>query len=117
MATQSAKADFWQHPEAAQTLLREQERLKDQIANYERLERLAEEARVFLLLAEEEPQSGAEAQTETQKTLAALEANLARSELEVMLCGEYDRLDAILSIHPGAGGMEAQDWAEMLLRM
>lgn len=70
-----------------------------------------------MLLAEEEPQSGAEAQTETQKTLAALEANLARSELEVMLCGEYDRLDAILSIHPGAGGMEAQDWAEMLLRL
>jgi peptide chain release factor 2 len=76
-----------------------------------------DEARVFLEMAEEEAAEDSEAARETETALASAGAELDRQELQVMLGGEYDRLGAIVTIHPGAGGMEAQDWAEMLLRL
>ncbi len=76
-----------------------------------------DEARVFLEMAEEEAAEDSEAARETESALASAGAELDRQELQVMLGGEYDRLGAIVTIHPGAGGMEAQDWAEMLLRL
>src|SRR6185437_8464750 len=117
LLAQAAKPDFWERPDAAQAALREQDRIKSQLAGHERLNKALEEARLFLTMAEEEASENSEAAHETQTTLEAVEAELQRQELQVMLGGEYDRLGAIVSIHPGAGGTEAQDWAEMLLRL
>ena len=68
-------------------------------------------------MAEEEGGDEGEAAHETARALGAARAELEAQELRVMLSGEYDRLGAIVSIHPGAGGTEAQDWAEILLRL
>ena len=54
---------------------------------------------------------------ELEQGFAALEANMETARLETLLTGEYDRSNVILTIHPGAGGTEAQDWAQMLYRM
>src|SRR5690348_10254477 len=68
-------------------------------------------------MAEEDGGSGSEAARETEAALSKARTELEKQELQVMLGGEHDRLGAIVSIHPGAGGLEAQDWAEMLLRL
>ena len=114
---QSSKPDFWDRPEAAQTILKEQDRIRAQLAGYDKLKKMVDEARVFFDMAEEDGAEDSEAARETAAALNSAREELERQELQVMLGGEYDRLGAIVSIHPGAGGMEAQDWAEMLLRL
>jgi peptide chain release factor 2 len=114
---QTGRPDFWERPESAQSILREHDRIKAQLADYQRLNKTLEEAHLFLTMAEEEGDDNSEAAREAQTDLELSRAELERQELHLMLRGEYDRLGAIVSIHPGAGGTEAQDWAEMLLRL
>src|SRR5262249_5779339 len=84
------------------------------IERYRKQREGVDEAQVFLELAEE---GDAEALAELSARVGSLEQDLAQAELDRPLGGEHDAGDAILEIHPGAGGLEAQDWAEMLLRM
>ncbi len=84
-----------------------------------RLQRYLDDLEAFFHLAEEvsEPQQLDQLLRELDKELHRAEEEVARLETETLLSGENDRLNAIVTIKPGAGGIESQDWAEMLLRM
>jgi len=106
---------LWDDPANAQKLLRERTRLDQAIDGYRRIEREVDEARELIELGEAEGEAAIVAEAET--ALQKLRAEAARRELESLLSGEADSNDCYLEVHAGAGGTEAQDWAEMLLRM
>lgn len=112
---QTARPDFWQDQEKARRIIDEMNALKGPVERYETLLAQLSDAEELLLLAQEEQdqQVAAEVLAETGKMAAALR-NL---ELTLLLTGDYDDYNAIVALHPGAGGTEAQDWAEMLMRM
>jgi peptide chain release factor 2 len=95
--------------------MRERTRLDQAIGSYRRIEREVAEALELIELGEAEGEAGVVAEAEAQ--LDRLRAEAARRELESLLSGEADANDCYLEVHAGAGGTEAQDWAEMLLRM
>jgi peptide chain release factor 2 len=105
---------LWKDAERAQAVGRETAQLTASIERFRKLGDGVEEAQVFLELAEE---GDADALGELEPRVAQVEANLDAMELSQLLGGEHDAGNAIVEIHPGAGGLEAQDWAEMLLRM
>ena len=112
---EASKPDFWNANEQAQTLLREQARLKATVEGFEAQARTLDDARVLLDLADEakdEPTA-----IEAATALTAIEDAVGKMEFARMLSGPYDRQGAIVSINAGAGGTESQDWAEMLQRM
>ena len=104
---------LWNDPAAAQSILRQRTRLTEQVEAQRALETRLEEAQVLAELAREGEPVG----EELGRAAEALSEALDRRELELMLTGQHDATDAILTIHPGAGGTESQDWAEMLYRM
>ena len=103
---------FWEDPAASAPQMRDRRRLEKQIATLEGLRSDGEELAAWRELLEE-----GEADDEMERFLARLEGNLSRLELELKLSGPDDDKNALVAIHPGAGGTESQDWAEMLLRM
>lgn len=111
----TAQGDFWQDRARASVVLKERRalllRLETLAAHSQRLEDLE----VLLDLAQEE--EDAHALAEVAKDLTAAEKALQRWEVELLLSGPDDAKNAIVTIHAGAGGTEAQDWAQMLLRM
>jgi peptide chain release factor 2 len=110
----AAAPDFWNDSEQAQRVLRERSELYEPIAAWRKQLEGLEDAKVFAALAAEgDPDAEAEARAKLNEVEEALE----RLELQRKLGGEHDAGNAILTLHPGAGGTEAQDWAEMLLRM
>ena len=110
-----AKPDFWNDNEQVVSLGQERTRLKDEVDRWKHLSNELEECGVaFDLLAEDED---AELRQETEKQITALVRGVDQLEFHKMLSGDHDINDAIIDINAGAGGTEAQDWAEMLLRM
>ncbi|MBQ9973002.1 MAG: peptide chain release factor 2 [Firmicutes bacterium] len=121
---ETEKDDFWGNQEKAQKLLREKKSLENSIGEYEKLEGILDSIDVFIEMAEEVIKDGGDPEEELQdlvaETLESYETYKVQAEelrLKTLLDGEYDKNNAILSIHAGTGGVDAMDWAEMLLRM
>lgn len=110
-----AEPGFWDDPAAAQQVAQELTGLKDNIGRYYQLAKCHEEIDMLWQLGSEEQDESVYAEVAT--ALADMAKTLAALQLMLLLSGEYDRNNAIVTLHAGAGGTEAQDWAQMLLRM
>ena len=110
-----AKPSFWEDNRRAQEVIRERTELSRPVARLKELTSNADDLTVLLELAEEANDGSVDA--EIADSIASLTKDLDEFELKIMLSGPHDTKAAIVSIHPGAGGTESQDWAQMLLRM
>jgi len=111
----AASPDLWNDPDAATELTRRLSRFERLLGQFERLGGAIDDGELMLEMADEE--SDAAAVEGVVAELAAVDAELGKLEIESLYFGEYDDSAAIVSVHAGAGGVDAQDWAEMLLRM
>ena len=112
---ETGKPDFWNDPQNAQKITQRLSNLRNDVEQYRKLQNQLEDLQVLLELAiEEDDQTVSE---EIQRDLKGIAAEVEGIEFKLMLSGEHDPSNAILSIHPGAGGTESQDWAAMLMRM
>ena len=112
---QTSDPAFWNNQENSSKVLQTIKQLKDKIESYEKLAGRLEDAIALAEIAiDENDESCVE---EVQSELSEITAIAEKKRTEVLLSGEYDRNNAIISFHPGAGGTEAQDWCQMLYRM
>jgi len=112
--------DFWDDQNQAQKTSTRYSGMKSRMELYQQLTAHVSDLEVLLELATEEGEGdglSAEALEEFERVADSVSAALARFEEQRLFTGDFDSGDAIMSIHPGAGGTESQDWAEMLLRM
>ncbi len=109
------KDGLWDDPEAAQKIMREKKSAERKLADYEKLEEAFSDIEVLIEMAEEE--DDASVAEEITESFASLKNDMETLRLQTLLNGEYDANNAIISIHAGSGGVDAQDWAGMLLRM
>jgi peptide chain release factor 2 len=112
---QSSDPDFWSDTVKAQSILREINENKSWIDTWDRQKTLLDDIDVLVELQDENPEENLSQEISDQLTV--IEKNLDELELRKMFNGELDGRNAILTIHPGAGGTESQDWATMLMRM
>lgn len=115
LEAEMSKPTFWDKPEEAQKIAQEASNLKKKIDHYQNLVSRVEDTLILLEMAEEE--NDLNVLKEVEEELPNLKKEVSDLELKTLLNEEYDANNAILSIHPGAGGTESQDWASMLLRM
>jgi peptide chain release factor 2 len=107
--------DFWNDAEKSSKKLQEIKQLKNKVESYEELSAKLEDAYTLCEMAIEENDEGSVEEVVSETEFIASEAEKKR--IEVLLSGPYDKNNAIVSFHPGAGGTEAQDWASMLYRL
>ncbi|MEA3436159.1 MAG: peptide chain release factor 2 [Thermodesulfobacteriota bacterium] len=112
---QISKDGFWDNPDETTDILKERTRLAEKIESFKSLSNDLEENEILLEMAMEE--SDDEALKEVSGKLDKIDKRINKLSLDLMLNGKDDRNNAIVSINAGAGGTEAQDWAEMLFRM
>ena len=113
MEKQVADPNLWSNPEKSQTVMRERKRLEEVLATEADLVRRGEDINAYFELARE----GEDVSNDLRREIDSLREVVDRLETETLLSGENDARNAIVTIHPGAGGTESQDWADMLLRM
>lgn len=109
------RPDFWDHPESAQKVMQEISYHQEKLKTYTTLRQQLDDLLTLYQLAVEENDESLE--SEIEEGVKALQQRLEGLELEILLSGPYDRNNAILTLHAGAGGTEAQDWVSMLYRM
>lgn len=119
----SIEPGFWNDRGSAELILKRKKKLEDKLSDFNAVCKLEEEAGIMFEMAKE-AENNEEGQQERQMLLEEAEEALEkivetveRMTVETLLSGEYDSNNAILNIHAGSGGVDAQDWAEMLLRM
>ncbi len=105
--------DFWSQPERSQRLMQQRKRLEEAIQSSNSVVSATSDIDTLFELARE----GENVNGELEREIRAFQSRLEEIETGMLLSGENDKRDAIVTIHPGAGGTESQDWAEMLLRM
>ena len=110
---QTADPTLWSNPEKSQHVMREKKRLESSLATYNELTRRSGDIGAYFDLAHE----GEDVSAELRREVDELRALVDKLETETLLSGDNDDRSAIVTIHPGAGGTESQDWAEMLMRM
>ena len=110
-----ATPGFWDEPDRARETIDEANRLKAWVGPWEELDQKIQDLSEIAELLEAEPDEDLE--DEWSRELRGAERGLEALELKTMLQGEEDLKSAIVTVHPGAGGTESQDWAEMLTRM
>ncbi len=107
--------DFWNDVENANKVNQRAKQIEHKLLRYEKLVRMCDDAETLMLMAEEEDDESLV--PEIRQELFELGKNVDAMQLEQLLKGQYDSSNAVLSLHAGAGGTEAQDWTEMLYRM
>ncbi|HZC66378.1 MAG TPA: PCRF domain-containing protein, partial [Candidatus Dormibacteraeota bacterium] len=119
LEARAADPNFWNNQEEAQAVLRDRKRAEDQIAADERLTAFSEDIETYIGLAKEETNAAQREDLlkDLSRELDGAEAYISELETKTLLSGETDHLNAIMTIKPGAGGTESQDWASILLRM
>jgi peptide chain release factor 2 len=108
-----AAPELWSNPALSQPIMRERKRIEAQLADDQELQRRVGDIDAYFELARE----GEAVEPELEREIRALDEVAEKMESRTMLSGETDPLNAIVTVHPGAGGTESQDWAEMLMRM
>jgi peptide chain release factor 2 len=108
-----AAPDFWTNQAEAQKIMQRRRRVEDDLALRQSLTRRSDDLAVLVEWAE----AGEDVEADIVRGLDELRQEIEAAETKKMLGGVHDRANAIVTIHPGAGGTESQDWAEMLLRM
>ncbi|MDU7243163.1 peptide chain release factor 2 [Clostridium sp.] len=105
---------FWEDIKRAEEVTKESKRIKDKIDRYESLVSRIEDVEILAELIDEDDEESID---EVIREIRSIEKDVESYRIELLLAGEYDRNDAILTLHAGVGGSDANDWTEMLLRM
>lgn len=108
-----ADPNFWNDPKNASEVNKKAQRIRKRLEELNEIEKMIEDLKVAVEFADEDQEMVEHIET----ILPELEKKIVSTELLLLLNGKYDQNNAYLSIHPGAGGTESQDWAQMLLRM
>ena len=110
----SIAEDFWSDNRKAQAHMQQLNALREEVGTWEGIATQLDDLLGLARLLEEEPDE--ELQAEVAQSITSLEQEVEKLQFALMLSGEHDEADAIVSIHAGSGGVDAQDWAAMLLR-